>query len=102
MSTTRRRFRKARSRRHPLLDSHPHFHGITIENLTAKDSVWAGVIIGLPEAPVTGIILRNVSVEAVRGLTIAYAKVHAEGLHVTASAGGQPITTTSTATLTGQ
>lgn len=84
----------------PVTRLTPHFHGITIENLSSTDSAWAGVIIGLPESPVSAISLVNVSVNAKRGLTIAYASVQAHDLHITAGDGGQPITTTATATLT--
>ncbi len=45
----------------PVTRLTPHFHGITIENLLSTGSTWAGVIIGLPESPVTGIALQNVS-----------------------------------------
>ncbi len=84
----------------PLTRLTPHFHDITIENLTAKDSAWAGVIIGLPEAPVRAVTLKQVSIEAKRGMTIAYASVESQGLHVTSSDGKQPVTTMSSGTLT--
>ena len=85
----------------PITRLTPHFHDITIENLTAKNSAWAGVVIGLPEAPVAAVTLKNVSIEAKRGMTFAYASVKAEGLHVVVSDGGKPVTTMPTATLTG-
>ncbi len=84
----------------PVTRLTPHFHDITIENVTAKDIAWAGVIIGLPEAPVTGVTLNNVSIEARRGMTIAYASVLAHGLKVVSEDGKQPVVTTSSATLT--
>jgi polygalacturonase len=85
----------------PVTRLTPHFHGITIENLLSTGSTWAGVIIGLPESPVTGIALQNVSIDAKRGLVIAYSVVQAQQLHITATDGGQPITTMLTGTLTG-
>ncbi len=69
----------------------PHFHDITIENLTATGSALAGAIAGLPEAPIQGVVLRNVKISALKGLTISYAEVSGEGVNVQASE-GQPIT----------
>jgi polygalacturonase len=76
----------------------PLFHDITIENVKATGSKTAGVIVGLPEAPVKNIILRNVDIQAQTGLRIAYAKVVAEGLKVTA-AEGQAVTVAPTASV---
>jgi polygalacturonase len=69
----------------------PHFHDIVIENVTATGSKSAGVIVGLPEAPVTGVVLRNVKISAQTGLTIGHAEVVGEGVTVEA-AEGQGIT----------
>lgn len=69
----------------------PHFHDITIENVTATGSTHAGVIAGLPESPVQNVVLRNVTIQAQTGLTIGYAQV--TGAHVTVTAAqGAPIT----------
>jgi polygalacturonase len=65
----------------------PHFHDITIENLKSVDSAWAGVIIGLPEAPVKNVVLKNVSIQAKKGMTIAYATVTGTNVTVTAAEG---------------
>ncbi len=75
----------------PVTRLTPHFHDITIENLTATGSTSAGVIAGLPEAPIRGVVLRNVKISAGSGLTISYAEVSGEGVDVLASE-GQPIT----------
>jgi polygalacturonase len=76
----------------------PMFHDITIENVKATGSKTAGVIVGLPEAPVKDIVLRNVDIQAQTGMRIAYAHVVAEGLKVTA-AEGQSITVAPTASV---
>jgi hypothetical protein len=55
------------------------------------NSPWAGVIIGLPESHVKDIVLKNVDIQATKGLQIAYAEVTASNLKVTA-ADGQSIT----------
>jgi polygalacturonase len=77
----------------------PFFHGITIENVKSVNSPWAGVIIGLPESPVKDIVLKNVDIQAKKGLQIAYAMVTASDLKVTAT-DGQSITVAPNAKLT--
>ena len=42
---------------------------------------------GLPEAPITGVVLLNVNLSAKTGLTIAYAEVTGEHVTVQAEAG---------------
>jgi len=74
----------------------PHFHDITIENVVATGSNVAGVIVGLPESPVVGVTLKNVSIEAQTGMKIAYADVVLD--HVTVSAAeGEGISVAKTA-----
>jgi polygalacturonase len=65
----------------------PHFHDVTIENVKSVNSAWAGVIVGLPEALVKDIVLKNVDIQAQKGLQIAYATVTASDLKVTATDG---------------
>ncbi len=74
----------------PVTRLTPHFHDIVVENVTATGSKLAGAIVGLPEAPVSGVVLRNVKISAQKGLTIGYAQVSGEGVVVQA-AEGQPI-----------
>jgi polygalacturonase len=83
----------------PVTRLTPLFHDITIENVKATGSKTAGVIVGLPEAPVKGITLKNVDIQAQTGLRIAYAQVSVEGLKVTA-ASGQSVTVAPNATVT--
>jgi polygalacturonase len=71
----------------PITRLTPHFHDITIENLTATGSTSAGAIVGLPESPVLGVALRNAKISAKTGLTIAYADVVGEGVTVQAETG---------------
>ena len=75
----------------PITRLTPHFHDITIENLTATGSTTAGVIAGLPEAPIRGVVLRKVKIGARNGLTISYAEVSGEGVDIQAGE-GQTIT----------
>jgi polygalacturonase len=65
----------------------PHFHDITIENLTATESTSAGVIAGLPEAPVLRVALHNVKIGAQSGMSIGFADVVGERVEVKASEG---------------
>jgi polygalacturonase len=77
----------------------PHFHNITIENVKSVNSAWAGVIIGLPEAPVKNLVMKNVDIQAKKGMQIAYAQVTGTNVKVTA-AEGEGITVAPTATAT--
>jgi polygalacturonase len=52
----------------PVVDGTPAFKNITIRNLTATCPKNAGMIVGLPESPVTGIRLENVMIKAMTGL----------------------------------
>ena len=79
----------------------PLFHDITIENVKATGSKTAGVIVGLPEAPVKNIVLRNVDIQAQTGMRIAYADVTFD--HVTVKAAeGQAIEVAPSAKVTGK
>jgi polygalacturonase len=79
----------------------PLFHDITIENVKATGSKTAGVIVGLPEAPVKNIVLRKVDIQAQTGMRIAYAEVTLDGLTVNA-AEGQSIEVAPSAKVTGK
>jgi polygalacturonase len=84
----------------PVTRLTPHFHDITVENVTAKDIDWAGVVIGLPEAPVKGVTLKNINIEAKRGMTFAYSQVNTVGLTVKSADGKEPITVMPSAQVT--
>jgi len=75
----------------PITRLTPRFHDITLENVTATGSTTAGAIVGLPESPVTGVVLRNVKIGAQHGLTIGYADVSGEKVVIEATE-GQAIT----------
>lgn len=79
----------------------PEFHDIVIENLQATGSQTAGVIVGLPEAPVKTLVLKNVTIQAKTGMRIAYAKVTLDHVSVS-SADGKPMTVGADATVTGK
>jgi polygalacturonase len=77
----------------------PFFHDITIENLKSVNSAWAGVVIGLPESPVKNVVMKNVNIQAKKGMTIAYATVTATNMTITAIE-GQGITVAPNAKVT--
>ena len=70
----------------------PHFHNIRIENVKGVNAAWAGAIVGLPESHVDDIVLKNVNIQAKKGLQIGYADVTADGLIISTTDGSQPIT----------
>jgi polygalacturonase len=71
----------------PVTRLTPFFHDITIENVKSVNSPWAGVIVGLPESPVKNVELKNVSIQATKGMQIAYASVSGTNVDIKASEG---------------
>jgi len=71
----------------PVTRLTPHFHNIVFENVTATGDAMAGAIVGLPEAPVTNINLKNVHLSGEKGLSIGYANVTGENVKVEAAEG---------------
>jgi polygalacturonase len=78
----------------PVSPLTPIWRHILIRNLRATDSrVDAGLIVGLPEMPAEDITLDHVTIEAPKGLLIAYAKgVTLRDTHLTAREGAPVIT----------
>jgi polygalacturonase len=71
----------------PVTRLTPHFHDITIDNLTATGGTMAGAIVGLPEAPVENVVLTNVNLGGHTGLSIGYANVTGTKVSVHAEEG---------------
>lgn len=71
----------------PVTRLTPKFHDITVEDLTATGSLSAGAIVGLPEAPITNIVMHHVNISAQTGLTVSYAEISSEGLTVDVAQG---------------
>jgi lysophospholipase L1-like esterase len=59
----------------PVTNLTPIYRNIRIENLTATSFRSAGLIVGLPEAPISDVTLENVHITAPKGLTVRNAKV---------------------------
>ncbi|MCX5633083.1 MAG: glycosyl hydrolase family 28 protein [Phycisphaerae bacterium] len=53
----------------------PMYRKIYITNLTATSPKSAGFIVGVPEAPISDVVLENVHITAPKGLTVRNAKV---------------------------
>lgn len=71
----------------PVTRLTPHFHDIHITNVKATGTKTAGVIIGLPESPITTITLTNVHISAPTGMTISDATVTAHDFTVKPESG---------------
>jgi polygalacturonase len=71
----------------PVTRLTPHMHDISIENLKATGAKTAIDIEGLPEAPVLGIRMKNVQIDAVKGAKIYYAEIVTQGLVIHAQSG---------------
>jgi polygalacturonase len=71
----------------PVTRLTPHFHDITLENVTATGATMAGAIVGLPEAPVENVVLKNVNLSGATGLSIGYANVTGTNVTVHAEKG---------------
>jgi polygalacturonase len=71
----------------PVTRLTPHFHDIVFQNVTATGAAMAGAIVGLPEAPVTDIVLQNVNLSGDKGLSIGYATVTGQNVRVVAAQG---------------
>ncbi len=73
----------------PVTRSTPIWRRITIRNIVATGGVKnAGLIIGLPEMPVTEVLLENIQIDAPEGLRLAYAdNIQLKNVRVTVARG---------------
>jgi polygalacturonase len=71
----------------PITRLTPHFHDISITNLSAIGAKTAGFLVGLPESPITSITLTNVHISAEKGMTISNATVTAHDFAVKVPSG---------------
>src|SRR3954466_2392819 len=68
----------------------PWIRNVRVEGLTAIGADRAGIVVGLPERPIEGLVLRNIRIESRRGLLVRNARLDARNLHI-ASADRQPL-----------
>ena len=71
----------------PVTRLTPHFHDITIENVTATGSRDTVIIVGLPESLIMNLRMKNVHINGVKGATIQYAEIITTGFTVKATSG---------------
>jgi len=72
----------------PLTETTPIYRNIRITNLKATCEKSAGIIFGLPESPVSDVVLENVQISGASGLTIRNAKgVQLKNVQVTPKEG---------------
>jgi polygalacturonase len=77
----------------PVTATTPVVRGLQISDITVEGAKTAGEIIGLPEMPVTNVLLSNVRIAAERGLTIQDANaVELRAGQITTQK-GEPLTT---------
>src|SRR5215471_13038415 len=57
----------------PVTATTPYWQNITIQNLTVVGSTVAGIIWGLPEAPISNLTFDKVSIKATRGMQVFHA-----------------------------
>ena len=57
----------------PVTEATPTFRNVTLRNITIESAQSAGSIHGLPESPITNLLLQNVTIKATKGLDIRYA-----------------------------
>lgn len=71
----------------PVTRLTPHFHDITISNVRVKGAKEAAVVVGLPESPILGLRLKDVSIEAAKGAKLEYVQAGMTHFEVRASSG---------------
>jgi polygalacturonase len=77
----------------PVTEYTPQYRDIIIRNVTVTNCPNAGVIIGLPEAPVDGLTFSNVNLSATTGMIIYHARnVKFEDSKIVVQKGGPTVT----------
>jgi polygalacturonase len=71
-------------------NSTPWIRNVRVEGLRATGADRAGIVVGLPERSIEGLVFRNVQVSSKRGLLVRHAVVKTDGLRVT-SKDGKPL-----------
>jgi polygalacturonase len=72
-------------------NSTPWIRNILVDGLSATGAGRAGIVVGLPERAIEGLVFRNVRIRSRRGLLVRNAQVDARGLRIEA-AEGRPLT----------
>jgi polygalacturonase len=65
----------------------PWIRNVRVEGLTATGADRAGIVVGVPERPIEGLVFRNVRVNSRRGLLVRNAEVDARGISIRSADG---------------
>ena len=63
--------------------STPWIRNVRVEGLRATGADRAGIVVGVPERPIEGLVLRDVRIRSKRGILVRNAEVDTRGLSVT-------------------
>jgi hypothetical protein len=70
-----------------VANSTPWIRNVRVEGLTATGADRAGIVVGLPERAIDGLVFRDVRIRSRRGLLVRHATVDVRGLKVEAADG---------------
>ena len=70
-----------------VADKTPDMDGVVVDGLTATGADLAGIAVGLPEQPIAGLTLRNIRIEAKRGMLVRNAAITTAKVAVTTADG---------------
>jgi polygalacturonase len=73
-------------------NSTPWIRDVRVENLTATGANRAGIVIGLSERSIEGLVFEDVNISSRKGILVRNAQVEARGLKV-ATVDGRPLIT---------
>ena len=68
-------------------NSTPWIRNVRVEGLRATGADRAGIVVGLPERSIEGLVFSNVQVSSRRGLLVRHARVDARGLRISVKDG---------------
>ena len=71
----------------PVTSLTPHYHDITVKNFNSIGSPHGGIIVGLPEMPLTNIHLENINISSTYGIQVRNATVDTNNAKVKVSRG---------------
>jgi DNA sulfur modification protein DndE len=74
--------------RQPITSTTPRVSNVVVSQMLATGARKAGWILGLPEQPYAGVLLRDVTIEAGEGLDIRDARVKQRRVNVAANSAG--------------
>jgi polygalacturonase len=68
----------------------PHFHDITVENLTSTGSTYSGLAVGVPEMPMTNIHFKNVKITSLGSFEVRNATIDTSNVYIHCTNGRPP------------